>query len=135
MAAQVGDDLYMTLHRRPSLEEIEEFLPLGLNVAGTGNYESPPQPRHDFFLFDWAVATPVADTSCDLIVSLVPADADFEPVFALSTSTSGVKVAPVAGVAVNAPWLPAPAGSWETFTVRVSGTCTWAIRLTPLHHD
>lgn len=135
MAASVGGEAYATLHRRPELAEIEEFLPLGVNAAGLGNYESPPQPRHDGFLFEWAAAAPVSGTACAFNVSLVPADADFASEVAVNTTTSTVKVSPLAGSFFTVPWLPAPEGSWTTFTVRVTSTCNWAIRLTPLHHD
>lgn len=135
IAASVGGDAYATLHRRPELAEIEGFLPLGLNAAGLGNYESAPQPRHDGFLFEWAAAAPASGTACALKVSLVPADADVKPEVAINTTTSTVKVSPLTGSFYTVPWLPAPEGSWTTFTVRVTSTCNWAIRLTPLHHD
>ena len=54
---------------------------------------------------------------------------------AIETTTTSVKVSSRNGKFLTAPWLPAPAGSWETFTVQVSGSCRWALRLTPLHHD
>ncbi len=135
MATQVGDDVYATLHRRPGMAELETLEPLGLNAAGTGPFVSAPQPRHDGWTFTWAIATPVPETSCTARIQLVPADGDFEPVTVLETTTGGVKVSPVAGLFKTAPWLPASAGSWETFTLEVSGTCRWAVRLTPLHHD
>ena len=135
MATQVGDDIYATLFRKPGATELESYEPLGLTAAGTGPYVSAPQPRHDGWAFTWAAATPVPDTSCEVRVQLVPADGDFVPLTALDTSTSGVKVSPVAGSFTAAPWLPAAAGSWSTFIVEVTGTCRWALRLTPLHHD
>lgn len=135
VAASVGNAKYMTLHRRPALGEIEDFLPLGVNAAGTGNYLSDPQPRHDLFLFDWAAAAPTPGTSCSFKVTLVPEDNDFAEALAVETSTTSVKVAPLTGTVLNIPWLPAPDGSWAMFSVGVTSNCTWAIRLTPLHHD
>jgi hypothetical protein len=135
VAASVGESVYLKFQRRPDQTELETFLPVGVNAAGTGPYVSPPQQRHDFFLFDWAASTPVPDTSCSLKVTLVPSDPAVAPVTAINTTTTSVKVASLDGKAVNAPWLPAPDGSWSTFTVNVSGTCRWAIRLTRLDHD
>lgn len=135
MAASVGNDVYATLVREPSDGELEGFEPIGLNAAGTGPYVSPPQPRHDGWSFTWAAATPEASDPCTIRVNLVPAEGTVEPVTALNTTTSAVKVSALGGKFLTAPWLPAPAGSWETFTVQVSGSCRWALRLTPLHHD
>lgn len=135
MAASVGDDVYATLVREPGVAELEGWEPIGLNAAGTGSFTSAPQPRHDGWAFTWAAAAPRSGDPCTLHVQLVPADVDFEPVTAIETTTSGVKVSAVGGRFLTAPWLPASPGSWETFTVEVSGTCRWAIRLTPLHHD
>ena len=136
VAASVGNDEYLTFHRRPEKAEIEEFLPIGTSAAGTGgDYESAPVPRHDFFLLDWAAAAPTSGTSCLLNVSLVPADADFEPKVGVDTSTSTVKVSSLTGKPLNTPWLPAAEGSWTSFTVQVDGTCTWAFNLSRLDHD
>jgi hypothetical protein len=136
MAASVGDDVYATLVREPGNAELEGYEPVGMNLAGTGPIVSAPQPRHDGWSFTWAVATTTSGTPCNVLVELVPEDGDFEPVSVLETTTSGVKVSSRNGAFVTAPsWLPAAVGSWETFTVEVSGTCRWAIRLTPLHHD
>jgi hypothetical protein len=135
MAASVGADVYATLVREPGNSELEGFEPVGLNAAGTGPFVSAPQPRHDGWSFSWAAATPEASDPCTVHVELVPGDATVEPVTAIETSTSAVKVSVLGGKFLTAPWLPAPAGSWDTFTVQVSGTCRWAIRLTPLHHD
>ncbi len=135
MATQVGDDAYAALYRKPGMAELESLEPIGLNAAGTGPFVSAPQPRHDGWSFTWAIATPVPETTCNARIRLVPADGDFEPVTLLETTTGGVKVSPVIGAFKTAPWLPAAAGSWETFTLEVSGTCRWAVRLTPLHHD
>ena len=135
MAASVGNDVYATVVREPSDGELEGFEPIGLNAAGTGAYVSPPQPRHDGWSFTWSAASPRSGDPCTVHVQLVPADATVEPVTAVQTTTSGVKASARGGKFLTAPWLPAPAGSWDTFTVQVSGSCRWAIRLTPLHHD
>jgi hypothetical protein len=138
VAASVGEQVYLTFDHHPSDLELEGFLPIGLNAAGTGSYVSPPQARHDFNLFDWAASTTVNGTPCSFKVSLVPSDPGVAPVSAINTTTTtttNVKAASLDGKTVDAPWLPAPEGSWETFTVNVTGTCRWAIRLTPLHHD
>jgi hypothetical protein len=136
VAASVGTDVYMSLQRRPDAAEIEMFAPSGVTGAGLGNYVSAPQPRHDGFLFWWAAAAPVSGTSCSIKIALVPSDGDFNPKVALATTTTTtVKVGPLAGAFVTAPWLPAPEGSWETFTVEVTSTCNWAFRLLRLEHD
>jgi hypothetical protein len=135
MATSVGADVYASLAREPSIAELVSFEPVGVNLAGTGPLASLPQPRHDGWSFTWAIATTESGTPCHALVELVPEDGDFEPVTVLGTSTSGVKVSPRNGAFVTAPWLPADAGSWESFAVEASGTCRWAVRLTPLHHD
>jgi hypothetical protein len=135
MAASVGSDVYATLVREPSDGELEGFEPIGLNAAGTGPYVSPPQPRHDGWSFTWAAATPDASDPCTFDAQLFPSDTAVAPVTAIETTTTGVKVSSRNGKFLTAPWLPTPAGSWETFTVQVSGSCRWALRLTPLHHD
>lgn len=135
VAASVGSNTYLTLHRRPEAGEIEDFLPLGVNAAGAGSYVSDPQPRHDLTLFDWAAAAPNPGTGCSFKVTLVPEDGSVAPALAVETSTNGVATAPLTATVLNIPWLPAPAGSWASFTVHVESTCNWAIRLTPLHHD
>lgn len=135
VAASVGNDIYMTLQRRPNATELETYAPVGVAAAGFGNYQSAPQARHDGFLFWWAAAAPVSGTSCSVKVALVPSDADFDPKVAISTTTPTVKVGPLDGSFVSAPWLPAAPGSWETFTVDVTSTCHWAFRLVRLEHD
>lgn len=136
VAASVGKDVYMSLQRRPDASEIEMFAPSGVPAAGLGNYASAPQPRHDGFLFWWAAAAPVSGTTCSVKVELVPSDGDFDPKVALATTTTTtVKIGPLAGTFTSAPWLPAPDGSWETFTIQVTSTCNWAIRVLRLEHD
>jgi hypothetical protein len=135
VAAKVGDAAYMSLERRPELAEIEAYQPVGVTAAGFGDYESAPQPRHDAFLIEWAVAAPTSGTSCSVKISLAPSDADFDAKVAVNTTTTTEKIGPLAGASLVAPWLPAPEGSWETFTVQVTSTCNWAFRLVRLEHD
>ncbi|MEO8274506.1 MAG: hypothetical protein ABI620_10610, partial [Chloroflexota bacterium] len=127
MAASVAGDVYLRLERHPdATERATTFGSLAVAAAGLGNYVSAPQPRHDGFQLDWAAATPASGTTCSLKITLVPADADVDPKVAVETTTTTVKVAPVDGLRVTAPWLPAAEGSWETFTVKVASTCNWA---------
>ena len=135
VAASVGSDVYMSLQRRPDLAEIEAFSAVGVVVAGIGNYTSGPQARHDGFSFQWAAAAPVSGTSCALKIALVPEDEDFDEKVAVQTTTTTVKVGPLAGSNLNAPWLPVPEGSWGSFAVKVTSTCNWAFRLLRLEHD
>lgn len=135
VAASVGPDVYLKLERSPAAAELEAFGSPGAFAAGRGNFVSPPQPRHDVFLLSWAASAPSAGTQCSVKIALVPADADVEPKVGAQTTTTTVKVGPLDGVRVTAPWLPAPAGSWETFTVNVTSTCDWAFRLMRLEHD
>lgn len=136
MAASVGGNVYLQLDRHPTLAEIEAaFGSAGLSAAGQGTFVSAPQPRHDGFELGWGAATLASGTDCSFKLSLVPADAGVAPKVAASTSTTTVKVSPLEGVRVSTDWLPAPAGSWETFTVHVTGTCNWAFRLIRLEHD
>jgi hypothetical protein len=135
VAASVGGDVYMQLERHPAAAEVEAFGAPGVMGAGRGSYVSAPQARHDTFQLGWAAAAPSSGTSCTFRITLVPADADFAPKVAIETSTTSVKVAPLGGVAVGAPWLPADADSWTTFTVNVGGTCNWAFHLARLEHD
>lgn len=136
MAASVGGDVYMKLDRRPTTSEIEAaFGSVGVVGAGLGNHVSAPQPRHDGFELGWGAATTESGTDCSFKVALVPADAGVAQKVAVSTSTTTVKVAPLDNVRVSTSWLPAAAGSWETFTVNVTSTCNWAFRLIRLEHD
>jgi hypothetical protein len=135
MAASVGGDVYLKLERHPAAAEIAAFGAPGVMAAGRGSYVSEPQPRHDAFQLGWAAATPSSGTDCTLKIALVPADADVAPKVALETSTTSVKVAPLEAVNVGAPWLPAAADSWTTFTINVTGTCNWAFHLVRLEHD
>lgn len=135
VAASVGSAVYMALQRRPDQAEIDATGSVGVTAAGVGDYVSGPQQRHDVFQFGWAAAAPVSGTACAFKVELVPPDADFDPKVAITTSTTTVKVSPLGGSGVSAPWLPADTGSWETFTVNVTSTCNWAIHLVRLEHD
>jgi hypothetical protein len=135
VAGSVGADVYLSLQRRPDTAEIEAYMPIGLNTAGSGNYESAPLPRHDLFLIDWAAAAPKQGTSCSFSLSLAPADEDVAPEVVIKTSTTSVKVSELNGFGANVPWLPIPAGAWDTFTIRVTSTCTWALRFVRLDHD
>jgi hypothetical protein len=135
VAASVGSDAYVSLQKRPSTAELESFMPIGLNVAGVGNYVSAPQARHDGFLIDWAAAAPTSGTSCAFKLALAPADSDFTPVVAVSTTTTTVKLSSLNGFGYTTDWLPIPPGSWETYTVTVTSTCNWAFRFIRLEHD
>jgi hypothetical protein len=135
VAASLEAEVYMTLERRPDAAEIEQTIAIGAHAAGTGPFESAPQLRHDAFLLDWAAAAPEQGTSCSVRISLVPADSTIPPKKPVDTSTSTVKVSALLGDTVTAPWLPAPDGSWKTFTVKIAGTCGWAFRLVRLEHD
>jgi|GEM_PF-3544776 hypothetical protein len=133
IATAVGSTKYVTLERRPTTAEIEAVDAPGLVIAGTGNYVSAPMPRHDAFLFYWAATITGTATTCPFKVQLVPDDADFEPLTALDTSTTSVKAAPVAGSAL--PWAVAGSSTWVNFTLEITSSCRWAIRLVRLEHD
>jgi hypothetical protein len=139
MAASVGDEPYLTLYR--PAEASESGSPSAgstiLLAAGTGNYESPPQGRHDNFAFRWAVAVDNHPAPCAFSVTLVPAGGAASPVLAVETSTTDVEQGPFggAGSGVYPPWDPAAGGSWDSFTVSIKSGCTWAVMLWPLPHD
>lgn len=130
LAASVGSAVYMKLDHAGG-----DGGSGSVGGAGRGAYVSAPQPRHDVFQLKWAAATPSSGESCSLKVELVPSDADFDAKLGIQATTTTVKVGPLGGTGVSAPWLPAPAGSWTTFTVNVTGTCNWAFRLVRLEHD
>jgi len=133
IATAVGTAKYVTLERRPTSAQIEAVEAPGLVVAGTGNYVSAPMPRHDAFLFYWAATITGTATTCAFNVQLVPDDADFDPLTAVDTSTTSVKAAAVAGASL--PWVVAGSSTWATFTVQITSSCGWAIRLIRLEHD
>jgi hypothetical protein len=135
VAASLDASIYLVLQKRPSAGELSAVEPAGPSAAGVGTYESPPQPRHDAFLLDWAAAAPEQGSPCTFRMSLVPADAAVPPKKPVDTSTSGAKTSPLLGVTVSAPWLPIPGGSWTTFTVKITGSCVWAFHLWRLEHD
>jgi hypothetical protein len=134
VAASVGKDQYLTLYRRPETSEVEEYMPVGLTVSGTGNYESKPQARSDLFAFGWAIALNDAPAPCPFSVSLVPAFGA-EAVVAVETSTTGVTPGPAQGPdsQINATW-PA-GGTWDSYTVSIRSTCTGTVGLHVLGHD
>ena len=133
VAASVGDDEYLKLQRRPGPAEVAEYQVVVANAAGTGGYVSSPQPRHDGFLLEWAIAAPVPGTECFFDLDLAPTDADFEPFRALSRSPTNVTVSPLTGSFIA--WEVPSSASWDQFTVKVGGSCTWAINLVRLDHD
>lgn len=132
IATSVGSAKYVSLQRRPTAAQIEAVEAPGLVVAGTGNYASAPMPRHDAFQLYWAVAA-TSTASCPFKVSLVPSDPDFDPLIALDTSTTTVKVSPLNGTPT--PWAVAGTSTFDTFTLDVTSSCRWAIRLIRLEHD
>jgi hypothetical protein len=133
IATSVGSAKYVTLERRPTAAQIAAVEAPGLVAAGIGNYVSPPMPRHDAFLFWWAAAINGSATSCAFNVQLVPDNADFDPLTAVDTSTTSVKATPVAGSPL--PWPVAGSSTWATFTLQITSSCRWAIRLIRLEHD
>lgn len=133
VAASVGEDLYLTLYRRPEPSEIgEDFL----MVSGTGNYESGPLPRHDLWGFNWAVAVSDWPLPCPFAVTMVPEEGA-EPVVAVETSTIDVEQGPVTGPGsqIGMPWGPSAGGSWDSFSVSISSGCNWAVGLWLHGHD
>jgi hypothetical protein len=133
IATAVGTAKYVTLERRPTTAQIEAVEAPGLVVAGTGNYASAPMPRHDAFLLYWAATVTGSTTTCAFNVQLVPDDPDFDPLIGVDTSTTSVKAAAAAGAAL--PWAVAASSTWATFTLHVTSSCGWAIRLLRLEHD
>lgn len=133
IATAVGTAKYVSLERRPTAAQIQAVEAPGLVAAGTGNYTSAPMPRHDAFQLYWAITSPASGGACPFVVSLVPGDADFNAIDVQDTSTSSVKVSPLNGSA--AAWPDAGAATWTTFTLQISSTCRWAIRLVRLEHD
>jgi hypothetical protein len=133
VAASVGDDQYLSFYRRPDPSEIASD---HLMVAGTGDYASGPLPRHDLWLFQWAVAVDGRPSPCAFSVTTVPAAGE-EPVVAIDTSTTDVDAGPATGIGsmLSVPWGPSAGGSWDSFTVSISSGCTWAVGLWLLGHD
>ena len=131
VAASVGDDQYLTLYRSSEPDEIGQFLPVGLTLSGTGNFESEPQEEgFDLFLFHWAVALNDAPSPCAFSVALLPERA--APLIAVDTSIADVAQGTLTGVdsQIHAPW-----GPLEAFTVSITSSCTWTIGLHGLGHD
>jgi hypothetical protein len=133
IATTVSGNAYATLDLRPTTAEIAAVEEPGLVVAGTGNYVSPPMPRHDAFQLYWGATTTGTSASCAIKILLVPDDADFDPLDVLATTTTSVKVSPLNGTAEL--WSHATSATWATFSVEVTTTCRWAIRLIRLEHD
>lgn len=133
VATSVSGNAYATLGRRPTTTEIAAVEDAGLVVAGTGDYVSPPQPRSDLFQLYWAATSTATNASCSIKGSLVPDDADFDPLDVLNTSTTSVKFAPLSGDRVE--WTSAGSAQWSTFSLQLVTTCRWALRLVVLGHD
>lgn len=134
VAGSVGEDQYVTLYRRPEPGELDQSFVM---VSGTGDYESEPQPRHDLWGFNWAVAVNDNPSPCAFSVTLVPAEGGAEPVVAVETSTIGVEQGPVTGPgsSISMPWGPSAGGSWSSFAVSIKSGCTWAVGLWLHGHD
>jgi hypothetical protein len=134
VAASVGSDQFLSLHRRPDATEFELWPPGGphtLMLSGIGDYESEPQPRHDLFGLNWAVAVDDLPAPCPVSVTLEPVDGP-EPVVAVDASTVDVE----AGQAFpETPWRPVAGDSWDAYTVSVRSGCTWTFTLWPAPHD
>ena len=138
VAASVGADQYLTLDRRPETSEIEQFLPVGITMSGTGDGESESQPRHDMFLFNWAAAVIDDSAPCAFSVTLRPDDGTDPPVVAAQASTPNVAQGALQGpgAVASTPWAPTPAGGLgHSFTVSVKSGCAWSVGLHSLAHD
>jgi hypothetical protein len=133
VAATVGRDAYISLFRRPDVGEIEQFLPVGLNASGLGEYRSGPLPRHDLFTVDWAASAP-AGSGCTFSMTLLPGD-DLAPITVVDTRVKDIAQGPRSGLLSKTPWGRSAGGSWDTFNVAIDSGCSWAIRLAPLPHD
>ena len=137
VAASVGADIFLSLYRRPDPSEYgfgSAGRPATLMTDGRGDYESGPQARHDLFWIYWAVAA--RDSSpCAFSMTLRP-DGEAAQVVAVAATTSGLLQGPLTGPdSPDTPWGRAAGGDWETFTLAIDSTCTWAIRLAPMAHD
>lgn len=133
LATSVSGNAYATLARRPTTAEIAAVEDPGLVVAGTGNYVSPPLPRHDAFQLYWAATAAGTNESCSIKVALVPDDADFDPLGVLDTTTTSVKVSGLTGD--REAWPDAGSSTWSSFSLQITTTCRWAVRLIRLEHD
>lgn len=134
VAASVGDQGYLTLYRHPEKSEIEQYLPVGLTLAGTGDYDSAPQPRSDLFTFSWAAALDDQQAPCAFSVALVPEDGAEAAVVAVDTSTSDVVLPSSSGAGLEVPW-GTSGGTWNSFTVSITSGCNWTVGLHALGHD
>jgi len=137
VAASVGPDHYLSLHRRPDPSEYGSASPGGpttLMTGGDGDYESGSQVRHDLFWINWVVVA--RDSSpCEFSMTLRP-DGEAAPLVAIETTTSGLLQGPLTGPdSPDTPWGRSAGGDWETFTVTIESSCKWAIRLAPMAHD
>jgi hypothetical protein len=137
VAASVGPDDYVSLYRRPDPSEYGSFStggPATLMTNGHGDYESGPQARHDLFWIYWAVAA--RDSSpCAFSMTLRP-DGEAAPVVAVAVTTSGFLQGPLTGPdSPDTPWGRSAGGAWDTFTLAIDSSCTWAMRFAPMAHD
>lgn len=145
VAASIGQDQYLTLHRRPSSSETAVFpegSPGTLVVAGSGNYESEPQGRNPFFALTWAVARGDRSAPCAFSMTLLPEGGAAAAVVALEVSTADIAQGPTGtdGPFMQGAWVMGTndwgvEGSWDTFTVSISSGCIWAVRLEPLGYS
>lgn len=134
VAGSVGDDQYVTLFRRPEPHEIDQNVVM---VSGTADYESGPQPRHDLWGFNWAVAATDNASPCAFSVTLEPDEGGAEPVVAVEASTDDVAQGPVTGPGsqISLPWGPSAGGPWDSFAVSIKSGCSWAVYLRLHGHD
>src|SRR5262245_21307785 len=102
----------------------------------TGDYVSPPQPRHDLFSILWAIAPD--EGTCRFDARIVPTDGP-DPVVVANVTTDRVAASPLSGpgTMVSTPWTRSANGSggWEAYTLRVASDCPWTLSLWPVPHD
>jgi hypothetical protein len=140
VAASVGEDQYLTLHRSPDPSEYESWPaggPMTLMMSGSGDYVSEPLVQHDLFDFDWAAVVHDEAAPCSFSVTLLP-EGGAESIVVLETSVSDVEQGPVAGEAglVDVPWDASAGDAGDAlFTLSVRSRCAWTLKLTPLAHD
>jgi hypothetical protein len=132
IASATGERQHAALHRRPNPAEIVGGD--GPMMAGTGDWVSEPQPRHDLFRLQWAVAATVSP--CRLIIQLVPESGS--PSFtAVDAVTSGVVQGALTGPSqvIEPPWGERTEGDWDSYVVSVRSSCPWSVGLWRLEHD
>lgn len=133
VAAAVGADVYLTLHKAFEFDRSLTGLPPTVLVSGIGNYVSEPLENHDLLGLGWVYLIDDQLAPCGFRVTLEPV-AGGAGVVAVDSSTTGAFEAGSVGLGTG-DRTPVVGEEFEPFLLRVHSDCEWSLRLDWEAHD